>query len=235
MTHEHVAADMKIAVAVAGLLLCAPSAVLAQARKVEPSRSEQAIGSWLLSCAADPMTDMRVCRMRTRLWLVPPAEGHPGMALEVQSRAGQLVPVVTIRQLSLSTAWSGLLALTATAQLRFDNAPMAELPCTLDAASVVCAPAKADAVRLVGELADAKSVLVRVHTVGNLPLPLPMPDGPLALDLDRTQEALARYRAAGPEVAPAPSSLTEELRDAVERLLRELGVAGTDPGQPPPN
>jgi hypothetical protein len=222
---------MKIAIAAACLLLCSPSA-FAQARKVEITRSEQTIGSWLVSCAADPMTDVQACRMRARLWLVTPAENHPGMALEVESRAGQLVPVVTVRELSLSTAWSGLLALTATAQIRFDEAPMAELPCMLATAFVVCAPEKGDAVRLTDELARAKSVLVRVRAVGNLPLP--MPEGPLALDLDRTQEALARYRAAGPEAAPPPSSLTRELREAAGRLLRELGVAATDPGQAPP-
>jgi hypothetical protein len=178
------------------------------------------------------MTDVQACRMRARLWLVTPTENHPGMALEVQSRAGELVPVITVRELSLSTAWSGLLALTATAQIRFDRAPMAELPCMLDAVSVVCAPEKGDVVRLADELARARSVLVRFRAVGDLPSPLP--EGPLALDLDRTQEALARYRAGGPEIARPPSSLTRELRDAAARLLRELGVAATDPGQAPP-
>jgi hypothetical protein len=204
----------------------------AQARKVEISRSDQTIGSWLLSCAADPLTDRQACRLRARLWLVVPNDDRPGMALEVQLRAGHLVPVVTLRKLSLNTAWSGLLALTATAQIRIDSASMAELPCTLNAASVVCAPVKADVSRLADELADAKTVLVRFRAVGNLPMPVP--DGPLALDLDHTQEALARYRAAGPEVAPGPSSLTQDLRDAAEQLLRSLGVAGTDPEQEAP-
>lgn len=221
---------MRLAVAAVWLLL-SPLPAAAQARKVDVQRSEQTIGSWVLSCAADPMTDIQACRLRARLWLVVPGENRPGMALEVQSRAEQLVPVVTVRGLSLSTAWSGLLALTATAQIRFDNAPMAELTCTLDDASVVCAAARADAPRLADELANAKSVLVRFRAVGNLPLPVP--DGPLALDLDHTPEALARYRAAGPEVAPAPSSLAKDLRDSAEQLLRSLGVAGTDAGPAP--
>ena len=53
-------------------------------------RSEQTIGSWVLSCAMDPMTDAQVCRMRHKLWLVVPNGSQPGMALEVQSRGDQL-------------------------------------------------------------------------------------------------------------------------------------------------
>ena len=141
---------MKIAVAAACLLLT-PLPAFAQARKVDVPRSEQTIGSWLLSCATDPMTDMQACRMRARLWLAVPGENRPGMALEVQLRSEQLVPVVAVRELSLSTAWSGLLVLTATAEIRFDNTVMAELPCTLDGASVVCVPARTDAARLADE------------------------------------------------------------------------------------
>lgn len=124
-----------------------------------------------------------------------------------------------------------MLALTATAQIRFESASMAELPCTLDSASVVCAPVRADVSRLADELAEAKQCWC-ASAVGNLPMPVP--EGSLALDLDHTQEALARYRAAGPEVAPLPSSLTQDLRDAAEQLLRSLGVAGTDPEQEAP-
>ncbi|MGA9013260.1 MAG: hypothetical protein WB509_12245 [Acetobacteraceae bacterium] len=218
---------MRAAVLLLALLL--PSLAAAQPRKVDVARSEQTIGSWMLSCAMDPMTDTQVCRMRHKLWLVVPSDGHPGMALEVQLRFDQLVPVVTVRDLSLSTALSGLLALTATAQIRFDAAAMAELPCALDGASVVCAPTKADSAALADQLARAKTVLVRFRAFGNLPLPVP--DGPLALDLDRTQEALTRYRVAGPEVAPAPSTLTDDLRDSAERLLHRLGVPGME-GQP---
>ena len=65
------------------------------------------------------------------------------------------------------------MALTATAQLRFDGAPMVELPCSLDGTSVFCAPGKTDAVTLADQLAKAKSVLVRFRAVGNLPLPVP--------------------------------------------------------------
>jgi hypothetical protein len=204
----------------------------AQARKVEVPHSEQTIGSWVLSCEMDPMTDGQVCRMRHKLWLVVPGNGHPGMALEVQLRGDHFVPVITVRDLTLSSALSGLLALTATAQIRFDNAPMVEMPCSLDGTSVMCSPTKSDpAAALAQELPKAKTVLVRFRSVGNLPLPVP--DGPLALDLDQTQEALARYRLAGPEVAPSQTSLGDDIRNSADTLLRSLGLGGgSKPNQP---
>lgn len=211
-------------------LLLWPALAPAQPRKVEVPRSEQTIGSWLLTCMMDPMTDAQVCRMRHTLWLVPPSEGRPGMALEVQLRGDLLVPVVTVRDLSLGTALSGLLALTAVAQVRFDAAPMVELPCTLDWSSVICAPAKTDAAALADQLTRARTVLVRFRTVGKLPLPIP--DGPLALDLDHTQEALTRFRVAGPEVAATQSSIGQDLKDSAERLLRRLGVPGMEATPP---
>jgi hypothetical protein len=207
------------------LSLCA-SPTWAQPRKLDVPRSEQKIGSWLITCATDPMTDAQICHMRHKLWLVVPNEEHPGIAFEVQLRDGHPVPAVTVRDLSLTTALSGLLALTATAQLRFDGAPMAELPCALDGASVICVPTKAAAAPLAEQLAKARTVLIAFRVVGNLPLPVP--DGPLVLDLDHTQEALDRYRLAGHEVTPTQSSLTDSLRDMVDQLLRRLGLPGME-------
>ena len=61
-----------------------------------------------------------------------------------------------------------------------------------------------------------------------------MPDGPLALDLYRTQDALKQYQIAGPEAAPAQSSLTQDLKDTAERLMRRLGVPGMEAQPTPP-
>lgn len=210
-------------------LLLWPVLADAQPRKVEVPHSEQTIGSWVLSCEMDPMTDAQVCHLRHKLWLVVPNDSHPGMALEVQMRGDHLVPVITVRHLSFSTALNGLLALTATAQIRFDNAPMAELPCSLDGVSVMCVPRNADAAALASELPKARTVLVEFRSVGNLPLPVP--DGVMALDLDQTQEALSRYRVAGPEVLPAQTSFGEDVKNSADRLLRSLGL-GPPPGQP---
>ena len=211
-----------------GLLLW-PLLTAAQPRKVDVPHSEQTIGSWLLTCATDPMTDAQTCRMRHRLWVVVPGEGTPGLALEAQFRFDQLVPAITVRDLSLSTALGGLLTLTATAQLRFDGSPMLELPCSLEGNTVMCAPAKSDAATAAEELAKAHTVLVRFRSIGNLPLPVP--DEPLALDLDRTQEALVRYRIAGPAAEPATPWISPDLKGAVERLLRGVGLPV---GPPPP-
>jgi hypothetical protein len=220
---------MKIATTVLCLSFV-PMLAVAQPRKVEVQHSEQEIGTWLLSCAMDPMTDTQVCHMRHKLWLVVPNDGRPGMALEVQQRFDQLTPAVTVRDLSFTTALSGLIALTATAQLRLDGNPMIELPCTLEGASVICAPGKADASTLAEQLAKARTVLVRFRAVGNLPLPVP--DGPLALDLDRTAEALARYRLAGPANDGAQTSIGQDVADTMDRLLRRLGISGAEPQAP---
>jgi hypothetical protein len=177
----------------------------------------------------DPMTDAQICRMRHKLWLVVPKDSHPGMAFEVQQRFDQLVPAVTVRDLSFDTALSGLLALTATAQLRFDGNTMVELPCALEGASVICVPGKADAAALAEQLPKARTVLVRFRAVGNLPLPVP--DGPLALDLDRTAEALVRYRLAGPAKDGAQPWIGQDLKGTVERLLGRFGVPGLEPQQ----
>ncbi len=211
-----------------GLLLW-PLLAAAQPRTVDVPHSEQTIGSWLLTCATDPMTDAQTCRMRHKLWIVVPSESRPGLALEVQLRFDQLVPAITVRDLSLSNALSGLLTLTATAQLRFDGNPMLELPCSLEGSTVACTPAKADAAIAAEQLAKAHTVLVRFRAIGNLPLPVP--DEPLALDLDRTQEALARYRTAGPAAEPATPWLGPDLKDTVERLLRGVGIP-LGPAQP---
>ena len=208
-------------------LLLGPVVAVAQPRKVDVPHKEQEIGSWLLTCAADPMTDTQVCRMRHKLWLAVPNDSDPGMAFEVQQRFDLLVPVVTVRHLSLGTALSGLLTLTATAQLRFDGNRMIELPCALEGASVLCVPGKADAGILAEQLPKARSVMVRFRAVGNLPLPVP--DGPLALDLERTPEALDRYRIAGPASDGAQPWIGQDLTGVVDRLLRSLGASGTEP------
>lgn len=215
-------------------LLLGPVVAVAQPRKVDVPHKEQEIGSWLLTCAADPMTDTQVCRMRHKLWLAVPNDSDPGMAFEVQQRLDLLVPVVTVRHLSLGTALSGLLTLTATAQLRFDSNPMIELPCALEGASVLCAPGKADTGILAEQLPKARSVMVRFRAVGNLPLPVP--DGPLALDLDRTAEALDRYRLAGPAGDGAQPWIGQDMKGVIERLLRSLGALGMEPQPqlPPP-
>ena len=208
-------------------LLFFPFVALGQPRKVDVAHTDQTVGSWLLTCTADPMTDAQVCRMRHRLWVVVPKDNRGGLALEVLQRADQLVPALTVRDISLGTAWGGLLTLTGTAQLRFDGNPMMEMPCSLEGIAVICAPAKSDAATAADQLAKAHSVLIRLRALANLPLPAL--DDPVALDFDRTQEALARYRIAGPAPDTSQSSLAQDVKGTVERLLRKVGVPGLEP------
>ncbi|MFM2149746.1 MAG: hypothetical protein RLZZ187_2052 [Pseudomonadota bacterium] len=180
------------------------------------------IGSWRLSCVADRMTDRADCQLRHRD-PVERAQGGAGssLLLEVQERGGRLVPVVIARDLSLEGAGRGLLALTGTAQLRFPPNRFYDMPCTLEGRSLVCAPKAEDLARAAEELPAASTVLVRMVGFGA---------GsdraePAELPLERTREALTRYRARVPEgsapAAPTPSGLT--LPELMQRFQRLFG------------
>jgi hypothetical protein len=179
------------------------------------------IGSWRLSCVTDRMTDRADCQLRHRE-PVEPAQSPAGssLLLEVQDRGGKLVPVVVARDLSLEGAGRGLLALTGTAQLRFPPNRFLELPCTLEGRNLVCAPRPEDAGRAADELPQADTALVRMVGFG-------AGSGnaePTELRLERTREALARYRAQVPEgsvPAAAPSGVS--LPDIMLRLQRLFG------------
>ncbi len=217
---------MRLAALILGLTLW-PLLAGAQPRKVDTTRTDRPIGSWVLSCTTDPMTDAQQCRLREKLWVVVPDNDHPGLAFEVIQRYGQLVPALTARNLSLGNALGGLLTLTATAQIRFDGRPLIALPCMLDGTTVICAPSKDDATAAADELALARTVLVRLRPFGNLPLPVP--DEPVALDLDRTPEALASFRAAGPTVETAPpESIGDDIKNFTDRMMRRFGLGGPD-------
>lgn len=180
------------------------------------------IGSWRLSCITDRMTDRADCQLRHRE-PVERAQGAAGssLVLEVQERGGRLVPVVVARDLSLDGAGRGLLALTGTAQLRFPPNRFYDMPCTLEGRSLVCAPKAEDQARAAEELPTAAAALVRMVGFGA---------GsdraePTELRLDRTRDALARYRARVPEgSAPhAPTSSGLTLPDLMLRFQRLFG------------
>lgn len=178
------------------------------------------IGSWRLSCVTDRMTDRADCQLRHR----EPVEAAQGsgssLLLEVQDRGGKLVPVVVARDLSLDAAQRGLLALTGTAQLRFPPNRYFDMPCGLEGRNLVCAPKPEDAARAAEELPAASSVLVRMVGYG-----AGSAGGePVELRLERTREALARYRARVPEgsLAPPPSPVNS-LPEMLMRLQRLFG------------
>ena len=197
------------------LLALAPTLAptLATAQKPEE------IGTWRLACVQDRMTDHAACTLRHRDWVEPRAGTTPGLVLEVIDRGGRLVPVVAARDLTVEGLSRGLLALTGTAQLRFPPNKLFEMPCALEARSVVCAPTPADAARAEQELLAADRALVRiVGGTGASSLP-----DPAELKLAGTRDALARFAKEMPAgTAAEPPGL--DGRDILQRLLRFFGT-----------
>jgi hypothetical protein len=202
-------------------LLQAATQALARDR---PAREE--IGSWLLTC---PPGGAERCELRHRSWILPPTGGLPTAALEVAQRSGHWVPVVALHGLSTQAAL-GVVALQPSVGLRFDAAPRTELACGLDAGTVVCAPSGAAAASAADALATARSVVVQVKLA--LPGGSALPEQLRAFELQRTQEALARFRAVSPADAAVPVVAGLDWRGMLDRLARDaadlLGsVSGT--------
>jgi len=201
----------RIATALLAAALAAPAAAQA------PGPEE--IGSWLLTCATDRMTDRSECTLRHRTPVERSSPGFPALALEVVDRGGRLVPVVTARDLTVEGAARALLAVTGTAQLRFPPNRLFEMPCALEGRSIVCAPKPEDAARAAEELARADTALARVVGFG-------AGSGrsePAELRLSGTREALARFRARAPEAAPAAPQGGVDARELLQRLQRLFG------------
>lgn len=215
MTHR---ANALAATALVALAFAAPAAAQTTTPAGVPPEE---IGSWRLSCIADRMTDRADCQLRHRD-PVERAQGAAGssLLLEVQERGGRLVPVVIARDLTLEGAQRGLLALTGTAQLRFPPNRFHDMPCTLEGRSLVCAPRAEELARAAEELPAASTVLVRMVGFGA---------GsdraePTELSLDRTRDALMRYRARVPEgsapaAAPQSGLTLPELMQRFQRLF----------------
>lgn len=180
------------------------------------AQAQDSFGPWILSCAADPMTDRASCRMTYQTPVEPASAGSGALALEVAPRRGRLVPVVTARELGLDSAARGLLALTGTAQLRFPPNRMFEMPCSLEGRSVVCAPRPEDAARAAEELPRAERVLVRVMGLGSATAEAP----PRELPLAQTEAALAAFRARAPAEQAAEPPPPFDLRELVQRMQR---------------
>lgn len=203
------------------VLLLVPGLAFGQARRVEPQTTTETIGTWLLSCAADPMTDRGTCTLRHRLWLEEPRRGdapRPGVALEVLVRGGIGVPAVVARDLTLDSGRLGVMGLMAGAQVRFGREPAQDFPCALEGRSLVCAPRAEMAEVVAAQFLNASTALVR------------LPQNPvtgsggesLALDLSETRAAVQRLRARMPD-APAPEPPpTQGFQAQMERLMEQL-------------
>jgi hypothetical protein len=178
------------------------------------------IGSWVLECPVDAKGEQ--CRLRHQTWILPPATGGPSADLEILHRGNQFLPVIALRGLSMQAALGGVLALQANVALRFDNSRRIELSCGLDSAAVICVPAGADAAGAASQLAAARAVLVQVQI--GLPGGMTLPQQTHSFELQRTRDALSRFRDAVPAEATAPALPGLDLRDYLDRLLRGVGL-----------
>jgi hypothetical protein len=182
-----------------------------------PAAAADSFGPWLLTCATDSMTDRNSCRMTHEQPVEPASPGQSAMGLEVVARDGLLVPAVTARDLGMDNPGRGLLAFTGTAQVRFPPQPMFEMPCRLEARSVVCTPRQADMARAADELSKSQRVLIRVIGLGSGSAEAE----PRSLPLSRTTEALAALRTrVPPENAPPPPEPGFDLRELFLRMQR---------------
>ncbi|GIX09814.1 hypothetical protein [Elioraea sp.] len=198
-------------------VLLVAAAAAAQAPTVPRVAETREIGSWLLACSADPITDRTDCILRHRLWIVPPERGEgPGIALEIVRREERVLPAVTARGLTLADTGRGALAFAAAAELRLDQDAALDLPCTLEGRDAVCLPAGEAASRAAEALARARRALVRLRTAARLG----GGGGEVyALDLAETAAAIAALRERGPGAPPPPSPVAGFL-EQLERLIR---------------
>jgi hypothetical protein len=163
------------------------------------------------------MTDRTACVLRHRDPVERAAVG-PGLVFEIMDRNGQLLPVVTARDLSFDSAQRALLAVAGAAQLRFDRNAVMDLPCNIEARSLVCAPRPADAARAANELLPAERALVRMTGMGS---GTTAATEPTELRLAETRAATERLRRAQPAgTAPPPAPPGIDLRDLMGRLQR---------------
>ncbi len=200
------------------LFLAPVLAAQAQPRVVPTQRQTEDIGSWQLSCFADPMTDRKTCDLAHRLWVEEPQNGVGGIRLEILNRYSQLIPVLAVRNLTFESATRGLMALTATAQIRFDGNPMMEFSCGLEGRAVICAPRADQAVAASAQLMAANTMLVRIRSVG--PFPVQGPAEAVAIDLAQTEKALERALGQIPDSTPQPGAASTTGTDMLDRLRR---------------
>lgn len=204
--------------------LAAGGTAWSQARVVNPAVTEELVGSWVLTCRTDPMTDRSECGLRHRLWLEMPdlqRGGTYGVGFEVVLREGAAQPAVTARGLSLTDPQRGALAVGGAAEIRLDQEASMLLSCALDGRDAVCLPTAEQALRAAAVLPEARRVLVRLKAPARA-VTGGASDEVLALELSETGRAIAllRERAAGQPPRPAPAGGAAGFLDQLERMLR---------------
>jgi hypothetical protein len=198
-----------------GRLIIGLALLLAGPAMAQPRPANQQVGSWIVTCPADPESS---CQMRHESWLLPPGGNGPNASLEVMQRGGQFVPVVTLRGLTTQTALGGMLALNATVTLRLDAGPPIPLSCGLNGTVIVCA---ADGTAVAATLPTAHTAQVRIAL--SVPGIATLPEQSRSLDLQRTAEAMALFRTTAPANQTVPALPGLDWHDFLDRLLREAG------------
>lgn len=203
---------MRSRLAVIALLIAGPAAA-------EPRPANEEIGSWLLGCRAEAPHDP--CQLHHRTGILAQSPGGMSASLEVLYRGDAFIPVVAMRGLSTQAALGGVLTMQAAVGLRFDGAPRIELACGLDGSAVVCAPGVDVAATAAAELVAARNVLVQVKL--GLPGGLALPEQARSLDLARTADALAAFRATAPASESVPVVAGLDWRGFLDRIARDAG------------
>lgn len=207
-----------------GLALSGGGEALAQARVVSPAVTEEQVGTWVLACRTDPMTDRSDCTLRHRLWLEMPdlqRAGGQGVAFEIVLRDAAALPAVTARGLSLTDPQRGALAVGGGGELRLDGEPMILLGCALEGRDAVCLPEPEQAQKASASLPEARRALVRLKAPARA-VTGGAAEEVLALDLADTGRAIAllRERAAGQPARQSPATVTGSFLEQLERMLR---------------
>ncbi|HTI83267.1 MAG TPA: hypothetical protein VL614_22670 [Acetobacteraceae bacterium] len=197
----------------AAFILLIGGAAIAQTR---PALEQ--VGSWVLTCPEAPTAP---CQLRDRTPIMQAIGNLPGASLEVMHRGGQFVPVVALRGLSMQAAVSGVLAAQTDIALRFDTQPWIELGCGIDGAAVLCAPNGPAASSAAAALPAANTAVVRIRL--SLPGMAPLPEQSRSLDLIRTADALALFRATSPASESMPVVPGLDWHGFLDRAARDMG------------
>lgn len=202
------------------LCLWAAPAVAQTAAPQPPARpASESIGSWVLTCpphAPDP------CLMRHRELLLPPGNGMPSAALEIQRRGTVLVPVIALRGLPQSAAFGGALVAQPSVTIGFDNGKRSALACGVDGTVYACAPEAPVVDELAAALPRAKSIAASVALI--VPGLVSLPPQERSLELSGTEAALARLRAVGATGEALPEIRGLDIRGFLDRILRDIGM-----------
>jgi len=157
--------------------------------------TQEAVGSWVLTCPADAP-----CIMRLNQRFIDKA-GVTG-DLEVQARGKVLVPVIALRGLQADLLIAAAMTGKTHASMRFNNGHREPLDCSVTKIGYICAPNEDSTPKLAAALPTARSARVRVSVA--IEGMKPLPEQEKAVTLSGTTEALARLRSLGPSQIPAP-------------------------------